>query len=51
MRRCQRGAHWSTSDGGKEWWRLELVARSNEGTRDLEREGKRGGEGLDGGSS
>jgi hypothetical protein len=32
-------------DGGKERWGLELIARVKEGARDLDREGKRGGEG------
>jgi hypothetical protein len=31
-------------DEGKERWWLELIARVKEGTRDLEREGKRGNE-------
>jgi hypothetical protein len=32
-------------DGGREQRWLELIARAKEGTRELEREGKRGGEG------
>jgi hypothetical protein len=51
VRRCQRGAHRSTSGakrrrvGGKEWWWLELIMGVKEGAKELEREGKRGGEG------
>jgi hypothetical protein len=32
-------------DGGDERWRLELGVRAKESARELEREGKRGGEG------
>jgi hypothetical protein len=32
-------------DGGDEWWGLELGVRVMEGTMELKREGKRGGEG------
>jgi hypothetical protein len=34
----------SLHDGGKEWRWLELIARAKEGTKELRREGKRGGE-------
>jgi hypothetical protein len=35
-RRCQRGAHQSTSGGKEQWW-LELSTRAMEGARELER--------------
>jgi hypothetical protein len=40
-----RGVATMRRTGGSEWWRLELVARAEEGTKELGREGMSCGEG------